>query len=113
MKKPTVALFVFLVLICFSLEYARASEAKGDYEIVLENNKFTPAELTIPAGQKVKVVVKNKNAAAAEFESHDFHREKIIKPGKEAVVFVGPLDPGTYNYFDEFHPESTGKIIVK
>ena len=84
------------------------------YEIILKDYKFTPAELTIPADTKVKVTVKNEGNATAEFESHDLRREKLIAPGGKVIVSIGPLKPGKYEYFDEFHEDkSRGFIIVK
>jgi plastocyanin len=84
-----------------------------EYRITIKDHKFEPAELKIPAGTKVKLIVKNENKAAAEFESNDFHREKIIPAGGEAKVFVGPLKPGEYKFFDEFHEATQGKLVVE
>ena len=44
----------------------------------------------------------------------DLNREKIIAGGREGTVYVGPLDPGTYEYFGEFNPDTAqGRIIAK
>lgn len=85
-----------------------------DYILSLKGDTFTPKEITIPADQKVKLTVKNLNAKPAEFESHDLNREKIIPANGEIVVFVGPLKPGSYTFFDEFQEETAkGTIVVK
>jgi plastocyanin len=81
--------------------------------IVLKNNQFVPSEVPIPAGVKVKLIVRNDNATASEFESIQFHREKVVAPGQEITVFVGPLDPGSYEFYDDFHPETRGHLVVK
>lgn len=83
-----------------------------DYVITVEKNQFSPANLTIPAGQKVKVIVKNKDSGPIEFESHDFNREKVIPGNKEATIVIGPLKEGSYSYFDEFHPTAKGTITA-
>ena len=83
------------------------------FSIVLKNNQFVPSEVVIPAGVKVKLVVRNDNPTASEFESSQFHREKVVPPGQEVSVFVGPLDPGSYEFFDDFHPETRGHLVVK
>ena len=83
------------------------------FSIVLKNNQFVPNEVQIPAGAKVKLVVRNENPTPSEFESTQFHREKIVPPGQEITVFVGPLDPGSYEFFDDFHPETRGHLVVK
>ena len=83
------------------------------FSIVLKNNQFVPTEVQIPAGVKVKLVVHNDNLTPSEFESIQFHREKVVPPGQEINVFVGPLDPGSYEFFDDFHPETRGHLVVK
>ena len=83
------------------------------FSISLKNNQFVPSEIQIPAGAKVKLVVRNDNATPSEFESTQFHREKVVGPGQEITVFIGPLDPGSYEFFDDFHPETRGHLIAK
>jgi plastocyanin len=82
-----------------------------DKIITMKDHQFSPAELTIPAGQKVKLIVKNLDSAPIEFESYELNREKIVTPQGQVVVFIGPLDPGTYPYFDDFHPKTTKGVI--
>ncbi len=98
----------------FAATFLAASAAQADdYVITLKDDQFSPAELTIPAGQKVKLTVKNAGASVAEFESSDLNREKIVEAGSEIIVFVGPVDAGKYTYFNDFHRETTGTIIAK
>jgi plastocyanin len=94
-----------------SAAFAAASPSK--FQLVIEQQMFHPATLTIPAGKQVKILVKNEDAMPAEFESYDFNREKVV-PGKSQVaVYVGPLKAGTYGFFNDFHQSSKGKLIVK
>ena len=81
--------------------------------IVMKDNQFIPSEVPAPAGAKLKLVVRNQNPTVAEFESSQFHREKVVQPGAEIVVFVGPLAPGSYEFFDDFHPSTRGHLVVK
>ena|ERR1700722_6967665 len=104
-----IPLLLALCLILASIGAARAE----DYVITLKDHAFTPPDLIIPADKKVKVVVKNTGDAEAEFESSDFDREKIVSPGSEITVLIGPLSAGTYTYFDDFHRQSTGTITAK
>jgi plastocyanin len=83
------------------------------FSIEMKANQFVPNEVHIPAGVKVKLVVRNENQTASEFESNQFHREKVVAPGQEITVFVGPLDPGNYEFFDDFHPQTRGHLIAK
>jgi plastocyanin len=86
---------------------------KTAFRLSIVNQMFEPNTLTIPAGQTVKVMVKNKDSLPAEFEGRDFHVEVVI-PGKaELPVYIRPLNSGTYHFFNDFHPESKGTLIVK
>lgn len=83
------------------------------YELHIKDHQFSPAELQIPAGTKVKLLVKNMDATPEEFESYELNREKIIPGNSEVTVYIGPLDPGTYGFFGEFHMDTAqGKIIA-
>ena len=82
------------------------------YQIEIREHLFYPAELTIPANQKVKLVVFNQDATAEEFESFELNREKVILGKRKAVIFIGPLRPGRYPYFGEFHPETAQGLII-
>lgn len=83
------------------------------FAIALKNHQFVPAELTIPAAVKVKLVVSNDNPTPSEFESTQLHREQVVTAGQKITVFVGPLVPGSYEFFDDFHPQTRGHLIVK
>jgi hypothetical protein len=81
--------------------------------ISLRDHQFIPSEVPTPAGAKVELIIKNEQPVAAEFESTVLHREKIVQPGGQISVFVGPLSPGTYEFFDDFYRATTGRLIVK
>lgn len=91
-----------------------AAAQQDEFTIVIKNHRFEPAEVTVPADKKVKLIVDNQDATPEEFESHSLKREKVIKGGTKATIFVGPLKSGTYEFVGEYH-ESTakGKIIAK
>lgn len=84
------------------------------YTITIKNHRFEPAEITIPAGKKVKLVVRNMDPTPEEFESHELNREKVIAGNTEGVLFIGPLAPGNYPFVGEFHEDTAkGRIVVK
>jgi heme/copper-type cytochrome/quinol oxidase subunit 2 len=105
---------VFWVAALSILAFTSAALADDpSFPIVMKNSQFMPGEVQIPAGVKVKLVVHNDNQTTSEFESNQFHREKVVGPGQEITVYVGPLDPGTYEFFDDFHPQTRGHLVVK
>jgi plastocyanin len=104
---------LWLAAILVAIAAAPARADPPSFAITLKNNQFVPSQVQIPSGVKVKLVVKNENATASEFESTQLHREKVVTPGETITVFVGPLDPGSYEFFDDFHPQTRGHLIVK
>ena len=80
--------------------------------VTLKDHKFDPPEIHAPAGKAIEFHVKNLNDIVSEFESKDLHFEKIVPVGSEAVVHVRPQQPGKYNFYDDFHHETQGYLIV-
>jgi len=92
---------------------AVATETAG-YTLVLQNHRYQPTELRIPADTRVKLEVINKDPSPEEFESNDFPAEKIIMPKSSATLFVGPLKAGRYHFYGDFHqPTAQGTLIVE
>lgn len=111
MTRHALAPFAALFLVA-SAVVARADETA--LTLTLKDHRFTPAELTIPANTRVRLVVKNIDATPAEFESDQFSAEKVLPAGREVSFFIGPLKPGTYEFHDEYHEkESKSRLIVK
>jgi len=84
------------------------------FTLTLREHRFDPKELAVPAGKGFKLVVRNLDPTAEEFESHDLRLEKVIPGNKEAVLIVRPLKPGTYKFVGEFNEKTAqGRIIAK
>lgn len=84
------------------------------YTLALQNHRYVPNELRIPANTRVKLEIVNKDPTPEEFESVDFPAEKIVMPNSSISVFVGPLKPGRYGFYGEFHqPTAKGTLIVE
>ena len=91
-----------------------AIAAEPDYVLVIKDHVFTPTEITIPAGKKIKLIVDNQDATPEEFHSDELNREKVILGNSKATIFIGPLKPGRYAFMGEFHEKTAqGVIIVK
>jgi plastocyanin len=94
-------------LLAAGAESARAQ----DYVLTIKDHRFTPTELKVPANKRVQVTVVNDDATPEEFESHEMKVEKVIPGKSKATVRIGPLKPGRYPFFGEFH-EATAKGTV-
>ncbi len=103
-----------LILLTFIGAVPAVQAADTQFTLVIKDHQFTPTELQVPAGTKVRLVVRNEDPTPEEFESTELHREKVVPPGQEIIVIVGPLDAGSYGFFGDFHKETAqGKLIAK
>lgn len=79
--------------------------AADSVKLVLKDHRFTPSEVTVPAGQRLAIEVENQDGTPAEFESRDLRVEKVVAPHGRITVAVGPLKPGIYKFVDEYHED--------
>jgi hypothetical protein len=91
---------------------ARAEDAVT-LNISMKDHRFQPAELQAPAHKPIVIVVKNLDSAPAEFESNMLRVEKVVTGGGTITLRIRPLEPGRYRFFDDFHPETQGYLVVK
>ena len=85
---------------------------KDVYVIQIKGHQFSPARFVVPAGEKIKLRIENLDPTPEEFESHDLNREKIVTGGGKITLYIGPLKPGTYKYFGEFHEDTAQGVII-
>ncbi len=103
-----------LMLAITLLGTAAASRAEqATVKIVAKDHHFQPALVDAPANQPLAITVKNLDAVAMEFESVSLRVEKVIAAGGEGVVHVRALAPGRYEFFDDFHQETRGTLVVR
>ena len=103
-----------LALLLIVAATAPASAQEPSFQLVIKDHRFVPAELAVPSGQRVKLVVENQDQSAEEFESHDLHLEKVVGAGKSITMLVGPLKPGSYDFVGERHEDTAkGKLIAQ
>ena len=102
----------FALAVLTTLSLGAFAQAEPEFKLVIENHRFIPETVTVPAGKKVKLVVENRDATPEEFDSHALNREKVI-PGKStATIFIGPLKPGEYKFVGEFNEKTAKGVIV-
>ncbi len=101
-----------LFLVSLGLLPGLALAADPEYTLTIQDHRFQPAELRVPAGKKIKLIVDNRDATAEEFESHELNREKVIPAKSKASLFVGPLKPGRYSFVGEYHEKTAKGVII-
>jgi plastocyanin len=100
-------------LICaLALSPALAFAADNEITITIKDHKFSPAEVRVPVGKKVKLIIDNQDASPEEFESHELNREKIIPAKSKGVVYIGPLKAGKYPFFGEFNQATARGVVI-
>jgi plastocyanin len=102
---------LFAAVLMVGSQAAKADDAIS-LSVTIKDHKFDPVEVHAPAGQAIEFHVKNLNDIVSEFESNDLHFEKIVPVGSEAVVHVRAQQSGKYNFYDDFHRQTQGYLIV-
>ena len=99
-------------LACIPFIASPGAWAADPLVLTLKNHQFTPDRAEVPAGERVQIDVVNQDDTTSEFESHDLKVEKIVAAGGKITVRVGPLKPGLYNFFDDYHPDTARGTIT-
>ena len=82
------------------------------FRLVAKDGRFAPPNLEVPAGRRIKIEIVNDGTTPIEFESLPLKQEKVLGPGARSSVVIHPLKPGSYPFFDEFHPDTSRGVIV-
>jgi len=101
-----------LLAFCAVLLAAGPALADDVVHLAIRDHKYDPPRIEVPAGVKFKLIVKNEDQTPEEFESFDLKREKVVPPGQEIPVFLGPLDAGEYKFFGDFHQDTAQGVMV-
>ena len=109
----TLRIAAFSALPLLAILAAVPACAAEPVRLTLKNHQFTPATVDVAAGQRFRIEVANQDVTPAEFESSDLRAEKIVVPGGKVAVMAGPLKPGTYSFYDDYHPDvAKGTVVV-
>ena len=110
MKLLAIACAAFAVAVCAG---GLSAEESASIAISVKGHQFDPAELHAPANKPLAIQVKNLDGTPMEFESKALKVEKVISAGGEGVVNVRALAPGRYEFFDDFHQQTRGFLVVQ
>lgn len=89
------------------------AEQAASAAISVKAHRFQPAQIQAPANRPLSIRVTNLDAAAMEFESVSLRVEKVIAAGGSGVVNIRPLAPGRYEFYDDFHQQTRGTLVVR
>jgi hypothetical protein len=110
----TVPHLTFVALLWPGLIWGTAVRAQElpTFEVVARDSRLFPARLEVPAGQRIKLVVRNQGKGPIEFENLDMRVEKVLAPGATSFVVLPKLKPGEYEFIDEFHMETAKMQVI-
>jgi hypothetical protein len=92
---------------------ALAAAEPAVVSLTLKDHRFTPSTFEVPAGEKVRIELINRDPATEEFDSHDLRVEQLVTPNGRTSFMIGPLKPGAYSFMGEFHPQTAqGRVTA-
>jgi hypothetical protein len=108
------ALALIFALIALSLSWtvAQADELPTFKLVFRADGSFDPPRLEVPRG-RFKLELRNDSKEPVEFESLQLRKEKVLGPGVSSFVVITVSRPGEYPFFDDFHQQFKGVIVVK
>lgn len=113
MAKTLRTTFAGLTVFAAGVLASATAIAADAVQLTIKDHRFAPSEVTASANERIRIQVTNQDATPAEFESHDLRVEKIVPGGASITVITGPLKPGAYRFFDDYHPETaTGTLTA-
>jgi LPXTG-motif cell wall-anchored protein len=109
--RPAIAALAAIALLALLASVARAAPAaQGGTVIQMGDNFFQPAQVTVPAGATVTWRNGGQRPHTATANNRAFDTG-TVQPGAEASVTLA--NPGTYDYFCQFHDGMVGTIVVQ
>jgi hypothetical protein len=104
--------FCLAAAMLFACAGAAGAEEDPVFRIEFKDGAVTPRRLEVPANRRFVLELRNAGETPAEFESRELRKEKVLAPGTTSALVIRTLDPGEYDFFDDFHPDSPPAVLV-
>jgi hypothetical protein len=108
----------FVFRLCAAAIFAAAlaglavAEDEATFRIEFNDGVVAPQRLEVPANRRLVIELVNKGKSPAEFESRELRKEKVLAPDSSSSLVIRSLDPGEYDFFDDFHPDAPPARLV-
>jgi plastocyanin len=103
---------LMLAVIALTACSAITAGAQEPITITVRDHRFEPAEVKVPAGKRITIYVVNDDPTPEEFESASLKVEKVIPGESKALIRIGPLAKGRYDFIGEFHEASAKGVVI-
>lgn len=107
MRGPGLAVVTLLALTA-----GAAAADEPTFRIEFADGAIIPLVLEVPANTRFRIELINRGNTPVEFESVQLRKEKVIGPGNETVMVIRRLDPGSYDFFDDFHLDAPHAVLI-
>lgn len=95
----------------FASAPVRADDAPS-FTLEFHDGKVLPLRVAVRANTRFTLELRNTGDTPAEFESTELRKEKVLSPNSTSILVFRTLDPGEYEFFDDFHPDAPKAVIV-
>ncbi len=99
-------------MLAFATAQAAVADNEPVFRIDFKDGTMAPSRLEVPAHTRFVLDLHNLGKTPAEFESRELHEEKVLAPGTNSRLVIRTLDPGEYDFFDDFHPTAPPAVLV-
>lgn len=82
-------------------------------KVEMRDGAIIPEIIEVPANTRFKLEITNTGKSPVEFESTELKREKALAAGATSSIVFRTIDPGRYDVFDDFHPDSKATLVAK
>ena len=104
---------IFVALVLAAGCFPTSAQQAVSVSISVQNHRFQPAQIHAPAKVPIELHVKNLDPTPMEFESVRLRVEKVVAGNSEGGIRLRPLEAGSYNFFDDFNPQTRGTLVVQ
>jgi hypothetical protein len=104
--------FALVLAFTAALSVPTMAAVAQEFNLVIRDHKFEPAEIRVPARKRVSIYVTNEDATPEEFDSTALKVEKVIPGKSKGLVRIGPLEPGRYEFIGEFHADTAKGVVI-
>nr|WP_313900867.1 cupredoxin domain-containing protein [Methylobacterium sp. J-026] len=101
-----------LLATAWAMTAARADDMPV-IKVEMRDGLILPAVIEVPANTRFKLEIANTGQSPVEFESAELKREKALAAGSTSAIVFRTLDPGTYQVFDDFHPDAKATLVAR
>jgi hypothetical protein len=111
-SRPSRLALTALVAVACATVSARADDMPV-IKVEMRDGVILPEVIEVPANVRFKLEISNTGQSPVEFESTELKREKALAAGSTSAIVFRTLDAGTYQVFDDFHPEAKATLVAK